>query len=426
MTLGLALYRTATRALEPAVPLILRNRLKSGKERAERMDERLGRPGLPRPAGPMVWLHGASVGECRLLLDLFARLRTHRPDLRGLVTSQTLTSADMVARSGPDGLVHQMAPVDAPGPVRRFLDHWRPDAAIFAEGEIWPNLLLELKARSTPAILANARMTARSLKSWGARRSAARSVFSAFTFIGAADAQTQAGLSALLDRPVTAVGNLKLLGRVEPAEPGTVSAWREALGRRQVCLAASTHAGEEELALEAFASVRQHIPAALLIIAPRHPARGSSIRDLALARGFSAQLRSADRDVPLPMVDVLTADTLGELPLWYAIAQGVLLGGASVPGVGGHNPVEPLSLGRTVMSGPHFFNFSEVFEALEKLGLVTIGQTSAELARYWKTTLDAPPSHTTDQLKAFLDSAREPYEATLKAILARLPDVVDA
>lgn len=426
MTLGLSLYRTATRVLEPVAPLILRNRLKSGKERAERVDERLGRTGLVRAQGPMVWLHGASVGECRLLLDLYMSMQARRPDIQGLITSQTLTAADMIARSGAVGLLHQMAPIDAPGPVGRFLTHWAPDVAVFAEGEIWPNLLLELKARRVPAVLANARMTARSLHSWGKRRSAANAVFSAFEFIGAADAQTKAGLSALLGRPITSVGNLKLLGKVEPAAPATVDTWRTALGRRRVCVAASTHPGEEELAFEAFAILRKSYPAALLIVAPRHPARGPAIRDVALARGFAAQLRSVDRDTPLPMVDVLVADTLGELPLWYAVGDAVFLGGASVPDIGGHNPVEPLSLGKTVMSGPHAFNFSEVFSALEKRGLVTIGQTSSDIARYWKSCLDAPPAQETSDLGAFLESAREPYEATLSAILDRLPDSRDA
>ncbi len=426
MTLGLSLYDAATRILEPAAPLILRSRLKAGKERADRMSERLGRTSHARPAGPLVWMHGASVGECRLLLDMFARLKAQAPHVSGLITSQTLTAADMIAAAGLADLKHQMAPIDAPGPVNRFLDHWRPDAAVFAEGEIWPNLLLGLKARRIPAILANARLTERSLQSWQRRRDAARKIFSAFDFIGAADTATQTGLSRILDREITAVGNLKLLGKVEPADPVVASNWLAALGRRPVCVAASTHPGEDIIALEAFATVRQNVPAALLIIAPRHPARGGSIRDLALTRGFAAQLRSQDRDAPLPMVEVLVADTLGELPLWYAIGPAVFLGGASVSDVGGHNPVEPLTLGRPVMSGPHGFNFREIFDALQQRGLVTIGESSADLARYWRDALEAPPTGDLERLNTFLESARQPYDQTLAAILSRLPNSAHA
>jgi len=187
VTATLALYRIATTLLEPFAPALVRNRVKSGKERAERTGERFGRTGVARPSGPLLWMHGASVGESKLLLDLFEAVRRRRPDTHALVTTQTTTSADMITSKSPAGVIHQMAPVDAPGAVARFLEHWRPDAAVFAEGEIWPNMLLGLKRARIPGALVNARMTTKTLASWNGRKTSAQELFATFNFIGAAD-----------------------------------------------------------------------------------------------------------------------------------------------------------------------------------------------------------------------------------------------
>ena len=165
MTASLALYQIGTRLLEPLAPWLVEQRVKSGKERPERIRERFGFADKTRPNAPLLWLHGASVGESRLLIDVFSALRKRRPEVYALVTTQTLTSADMIAAWSPPNLVHQMAPVDGPNSVERFLQHWKPDAAVFAEGEIWPNMLSALKAHGVPAALINARMTAKTLRS---------------------------------------------------------------------------------------------------------------------------------------------------------------------------------------------------------------------------------------------------------------------
>jgi 3-deoxy-D-manno-octulosonic-acid transferase len=216
VTATLTLYRIGATLLEPFAPILVRNRVKSGKERPERSGERFGRTNLARPGGALIWMHGASVGESRLLLDLFEALRTQRPDAYALVTTQTTTSADMIAASAPQHVIHQMAPVDGPRAVTRFLQHWRPDAAVFAEGEIWPNMLLGLKRGRIPAVMANARMTTRSIDSWNSRKSSARALFGAFQFIGAADRQTAEGLGRATGHEITTVGNLKMAARITP------------------------------------------------------------------------------------------------------------------------------------------------------------------------------------------------------------------
>jgi 3-deoxy-D-manno-octulosonic-acid transferase len=424
VTASLALYTLGTRIAEPIAPLLLERRLKRGKERAARIGERLGVITAPRPAGPLLWMHGASVGESRLLIDLFVALHARRPDLSAVVTTQTLTSADMIAAWAPPGVVHQMAPVDAPGAVRRFLAHWRPDAAVFAEGEIWPNMLAGLRTRSIPAALVNARMTTKTLRNWNGNRASAREIFSTFGFIGAADAATATGLGEALGRTIGIVGNLKRAAAVEPPPADKVAAWRDGTGSRKILLAASTHPGEDELALEAFADIRVQTPDALLIVVPRHPERGPAIAHLARARGFTVQLRSADASDPKPKTDVLVADTIGELLFWYAASDAIYLGGANAEGVGGHNPIEPAQLGKQVFTGPHGYNFRETFEALGQAGAITIGATAQDLAAYWRNALHAPGAP--PSLDAFFAEARAPFDASLRAVLAMLPHPASA
>ena len=157
--LPLALYAAATGLMAPFAPALLRARARRGKEDPARLGERLGRPTAARPAGPLVWLHGVSVGETQSLLPLVAALRERRPDALVLVTSGTVTAAGLLAQRLPAGAIHQFAPVDAPGAVAGFLDHWRPDLAVFVESEIWPNLVLAARARGVRLALVSARMT---------------------------------------------------------------------------------------------------------------------------------------------------------------------------------------------------------------------------------------------------------------------------
>ncbi len=418
MTASLMLYRIGTRLLEPLAPALIRDRVKKGKDRAERVSERFGRTSIARPAGPLLWMHGASVGESKLLIDLFEAVHGQRPDANAVVTTQTTTSADMISAKTPAGVIHQMAPVDGPGAVKRFLRHWQPNGAVFAEGEIWPNMLLGLQRARIPAVLANARMTEKSLASWNSRKASASKLFETFSFIGAADRRTASGLSSAIGRPIPIVGNLKMAVAVKAAPIERIEAFRATLSR-PILLAASTHPGEDEFALTAFAESRQTLPKALLVIVPRHPDRGSAIVDLVRQRGLTVQQWSKDTAAPTATTDVLVADTIGELVFWYGVADSVYLGGATVPDVGGHNAIEPAQLGRRVFTGPHGFNFLETFTALAAANALIIGTQTEELAAYWRSELTTKqPAVLTDKL---FTTFREPFEQTVSAILAMLP-----
>lgn len=420
MTASLTLYRIGTRLVEPLAPALVRSRVKKGKERATRTGERFGRSTLARPAGPLVWMHGASIGESKLLLDLFREVRDRRPETHALVTTQTTTSADMIAARSPEGVIHQMAPIDGPGAVSRFLSHWRPDAAVFAEGEIWPNMLMGLQRARIPAVLANARMTERTLANWNRRKASARRLFETFRFIGAADRGTATGLSSAIGRDIPVVGNLKMAVGVKPAPASETEAFRAAVGR-PVLLAASTHPGEDEFALAAFVEARRALTNALLVIAPRHPDRGAALVDLVKRNGLTAQQWSKERAPPTIDVDVLVADTIGEMMFWYGAADSIYLGGATKADIGGHNAMEPAQIGKRVFTGPHGFNFTETFATLVAANALIIGNHPEELSAYWRSELTTrqPPVSTDKLFAAF----REPFEQTVSAIIGMLPPV---
>ncbi len=380
--LPLVLYRLATGALEPLAPALLAARARRGKADAARIGERLGRASVARPDGPLAWLHGASVGESLSLLPLIEGLRARRPDLSILVTSGTVTSAEMMAKRLPEGAIHQYAPIDAPRAAERFLDRWRPDLAVFVESELWPNLILGAKARGARLALLSARLSDRSLKGWARAPASARAVFGAFDLAMAQDGATAEALVRLGARDDGRL-NLKRLGAPPPVDEAALAALK-AEAEKPVLLAASTHPGEDEMVLQAF---RLHQGAASLVIVPRHPARAGDIQTLAAAEGFQARLRS--RGEPFGGTDVYIADTLGELGLWFALARGALIGGGLVPGPGGHNPIEAAQLGCPILTGPHVDNWRAVYADLMAAdAAVTVRSAEALAAAFARLLAD--------------------------------------
>ncbi|HYG27553.1 MAG TPA: 3-deoxy-D-manno-octulosonic acid transferase [Caulobacteraceae bacterium] len=360
MSLALSLYRAVTALAEPLAGGILRGRAGRGKEDAARIGERLGHASAPRPAGPLVWLHAASVGESVSLLPLIERLRAERPEVGVLVTSGTVTSAELLARRLPAGAVHQYAPVDGPGVARRFVDHWRPDLAVFVESELWPNLLAQASARGAKLALLSARITEDSARGWSRAPGAAKALLGRFDLILAQDRASEARLKALGGK-TAGVANLKLVGRPLAADPAALAELKRAAGGRRIILAASTHPGEEEM-------IATVAPAdALLVIAPRHPEHGEAVVEALRMMDLTTARRSTGE--PLTAATrAYVADTLGEMGLLYALADVAVMGGSFAPGIGGHNPLEPARLGVPVITGPHVFNFAEVYEAMTAAG----------------------------------------------------------
>lgn len=386
-TLPLALYAAATGLLEPLAPTLLRRRARAGKEDAQRLHERLGRPTAARPPGPLVWLHGVSVGESLSLLPLIEALRAARPALTLLVTSGTVTSAEVLARRVPGGVIHQFAPVDAPGAARRFLEHWRPGAAFFVESELWPNLIGAAAARGVRLGLLSARMTEASAQGWARAPGTARALLGAFDLVLPQDAATAGRLTRL----GAAVGpglNLKLVGEAPPVDAALAGELKAA--ERRIVLAASTHPGEERLIAEAFRTATDGGASdALLVIAPRHPDRGPAVADELRALGFAVARRAAGEPLG-PEVTAYVADTLGELGAFYAAAEAVVMGGGFAEGIGGHNPLEAARLGCAIVTGPRVANAADIYAGLVDDCAVIEAADGAALARHLRGLLANP------------------------------------
>ncbi|MBW8881237.1 MAG: 3-deoxy-D-manno-octulosonic acid transferase, partial [Asticcacaulis sp.] len=360
MTFTLALYDRMMGALHGFAPGVLKRRAAKGKEDPHRLNERLGRASLPRPDGPVVWFHGVSVGESLSALPVIEAVRRERPNIHVLVTTGTTTSAEILAKRLPAGATHQFAPVDTPQAVAGFLDHWRPDLAVFIESDIWPILLQSLTARGVPHLLLSARITEKTFRGWQAFRASVRRLMSGYSLVMAQDSASEARLRSVGAR-LGERANLKTLGAPLPVSEAALAAMHSILGERRVILAASTHYGEDAIiakTVEGF--VRE---GDLLIIVPRHPVKAGEIRLDLEAVGLKVAQRSLKEPVTAQS-DVYLADTLGELGLFFSLAHIVIMGGSFLSGIGGHNPLEAARLGKAVITGPDIGNWSTIFEEL--------------------------------------------------------------
>ena len=376
---ALALYQLATRLLEPLAPRLLDRRAAQGKEDPARVDERLGLSGLDRPEGDLVWLHGVSVGETLSLLPLVERFRRSRPDLTVLVTSGTVTSAELLARRLPPGVIHQYAPVDGPAAVAAFFDHWRPALGVFVESELWPNLLMAARARDIPLALVSARITEKTASGWSRARGMARRLLACFDLVLPQDTVSADRLIALGGR-VDGLVNLKLSGEPLPHDAAAFSRLSAAIGDTPVIVAASTHEGEELALTRALDVLPTH---GLLILVPRHPERGPAVAAALEQDGYRVGLRSRG-DGPDETGGVYVADTLGELGLFLRLADVVVMGGSFAPAlgldpVGGHNPLEPARLGKPAITGPDASNWQAVAGLLRDAGGLVVVQTPSDL-----------------------------------------------
>ncbi len=356
----LTFYRLATIALTPCARPLLSWRARQGKEDPARLEERLGIPGLPRPQGRLVWLHGASLGESLSLLPLIDRFIQRGVEV--LVTSGTPGSARLLGARLPAGAFHQYLPLDAPRFIARFLDHWRPDLALFAEFELWPNVVSAIHKRGVPLVLVNARISSASAERWRKAPGVGAALFGKIDLCLAQDTENAARFLGLGAPRARVAGNLKFDVPAPPVEASKLAAFKGALGGRPVFAAVSTHSGEEVFVLDAHQEIAGQMPALLTVIAPRHPQRGAEIAELARSRGLSAVLRSQG-DQPSGDTQIYIADTIGELGLIFRAAEVVFMGRSLAPG-GGHNPIEPAKLGCAILHGPAVEDFADVYAEL--------------------------------------------------------------
>ena len=362
----LSLYRLVSDGGAPLIRLYLWLRKARGKEDEARFGERLGFPGRERPKGALCWAHAASVGESLSLLPLIARLIAERPGLNVLVSTGTVTSARLMADRLPAGAFHQYVPVDRIAYVRRFLNHWRPDVALWAESEFWPNLLVETSARNIPLILINGRISPRSFSGWQRFGGLIKEVLGKFDLcLGQSDTDAER-LRQLGALNAKSVGNLKFSVPPLPVEEGILSKLLDVLGARPRWLAASTHSGEEDMAAAVHRRLAGKHPGLLTVIVPRHPDRGGKIAARLRRQGLDVAMRSAGDGIK-PETDIYLADTMGEMGLFFRFVGIAFMGKSLVP-LGGQNPLEAAKLDCAIIHGPHMMNFENIAARLDKAG----------------------------------------------------------
>lgn len=375
LPLTLHAYALLTAAAVPLADMLLSYRLKRGKEHAERLPERRGQSVIARPQGPLVWLHGASVGELLSILPLIERIRAR--DLAVLVTSGTVTSAGLAERRLPPDVIHQFAPIDIPQFAARFLAHWQPNLALFVESDLWPNLIVAASKRGIPLILVNGRVSERSFNRWRLVPHSIGALLTRFDLCLAQSAEDAARYARLGAPRVVTTGNLKLDVPAPPADEDKLKALKGAIAGRPVIAATSTHPGEEAAMIDAHRRLMHTFPGLLTLIAPRHPDRGQGVGEIARVAGLHPALRSRG-ELPERACDIYVFDTLGELGLIYRVAPIVFVGGSLV-GHGGQNPIEAAKLGVAVLHGPHVWNFAEIYAALDAAGGAELVPDSGKL-----------------------------------------------
>src|ERR1700751_4151503 len=288
----LRFYRRLSSAVVPLAPALIKRRLRLCKEDPARIGERGGLSHDRRPHGPLVWIHGASVGEVLAAAALIERLRAL--NVRILVTSGTVTSAAIVAKRFPADIIHQYVPYDSPRYVARFLDHWRPSLALFIESDLWPNLILSSAARRLPMVLINGRMSHRSFPRWRRVSGTISALLGRFDLCLAQSKANAERFAVLGGRNVITTGNLKLDVPAPPADMAKLERLMSVTRGRPIIVAASTHPGEEEVLVDVHRTLAGFFPSLLSVIVPRHAHRGEAIARAISASGLQVGLRSRE------------------------------------------------------------------------------------------------------------------------------------
>jgi 3-deoxy-D-manno-octulosonic-acid transferase len=392
------LYRAATSLAAPFLHAFLFYRAWRGKEDKTRLIERRGIGLAPRQPGPLIWVHAASVGETLAVLPLISKLTERGFEI--LLTTVTRTSAALAGQRKGEHVTHQYAPVDVPGWLQRFLDHWRPQLALFVEQELWPNTLAELQLRQIPKILVNARLSENSYRRWKHFSPLISWLLKHFDLI-LAQSEIDAGRFTRLGvSHVQLCGNLKFDTKAPPARAIDVTTLSALLKGRAVWAAASTHDGEEEQILAQASQIKLLYPNLITLLAPRHPDRAAKIMQVASLYGLKTAQRSLSQ-WPQSSTDVFILDTIGELGLIYRVAGIVFMGGSLIPH-GGQNPIEPAQLDCALLYGPYVDNFLEIYNNLSALGAAQCVRNGNDLRSSLRSLFDHP-----DEVKIMAARARD-------------------
>lgn len=360
------IYRGVTAIGRPALSMFLSHRQSKGKEDPLRLRERKGFASKMRPKGKLVWMHGASVGESLSMLPLITAITTAaQEEITILVTTGTVTSARLMEKRLPDNCIHQFIPLDCPKWVDRFMAHWYPDVVLWFESDIWPNLIHAIGRDDIPGAFINARMSEKSYRRWKKSGSMITELLSHFDAAFTQTPQETQWFKELGIPETDYLGNLKYASKPLPVDDANLEKMREQVGDRYTFVFASTHDDEEAQAARMYSDIRDQIDDFLMIIVPRHPKRADDIRAAIATVSDTLTVSQRSRHEPVTdQTDLYIADTMGEMGLFYRLADVTAIGGSFVQ-FGGHNPIEPAQLKRPVYYGPGMFNFQAVCAEME-------------------------------------------------------------
>lgn len=399
------LYKILITLLFPVLRVTyIRKRRKTGKEHPLRFNEKLGLYKYPRPVGRLFWMHGASVGEAISMLPLIDRLLSEDENLSILVTTGTLTSAEIMEKRLPPRAFHQFIVYDTPKYAKRLLDHFKPDAVLWFESELWPATLSEIHKRKIPLALVNGRISDKSFAVWKIFKFVSQEILGCFSFCLGQSEQDKRRLLLLGAKKAACFGNLKYAGMPLPVDGEKLKELKQVIGMRAVFFISSTHSNEEDQLSAHFQRLQQAVPNILILLAPRHPHRGAEIRDMMERRGFKTELRSKGGEIHAD-TEVYIADTIGEMGLWYQLAEVSFVGGSLVSH-GGQNFMEPARAKNAVLVGPYMHNFVEMLERAQAAHAVWQVNSAAEVIDETIDLLREP-----DKLMAHQTAA---YEWTVK------------
>lgn len=374
----IGIYKALMTMVFPLIRMTyIKKRQRIGKEHPVRFNERVGVYKHPRPAGKLYWLHGASVGEAISMLPLVDRLLKDDPELSIMVTTGTLTSAEIMEKRLPKRAFHQFIPFDVPKFARNLINHFKPDAVLWFESELWPALISEIHNAKIPLILVNGRISDKSFHNWQKFPAVAKEILGCFNLCLGQSEQDKMRLKHLGAKRAECFGNLKYAGVPLPADANKLNSLKAQIGGRPVFFISSTHHNEEEQLAGHFLRLRQIVPDVLVIIAPRHPNRGKEIAEMLERKGYTTALRSAGQNITSETA-VYVADTIGEMGLWYAVAQISFVGGSLIKH-GGQNFMEPARDKNAVIVGPYMFNFAEMMARAKAAGAVWQVMSAADV-----------------------------------------------
>ncbi len=404
----LCLYRILMKLSKPFVGIILARRRAKGLETkiSSRRKERFGYSSVKRPSGKIVWFNAASLGESNSIMPVVENILKNYKDVTVLVTTTTVSGAENMAKKlEGKRAIHQFLPVDRRSYVDRFFEFWKPSLGFFVDSDFWPNLILSAKSHNIPLVLLNGRISDRSFKKWKNNLDFSNVLMGAFEFGFGKSEEDRKRLEIMGLENTVNVGNLKYAVAPLPYKEDELNALNKKFQKRRVWVASSTHEGEEALCIAAHLIIKKRIPEAIMIIAPRHPARGEEIVDLVKANGLVPALRSKGEYIT-DKTDVYIADTMGELGLFYTLSNISFVGGSLIPW-GGHNPMEPARLHNVVLSGKHVHNFTETFDLLEDEKSVIMVKDEVDLADKIKMFFQHPEVAKEYMGRAFYVAERE-------------------